>query len=76
MQLAFLSRMFPRTRSFFLRISVGGGAGGDIFIGVNAVDYSGYPDCGEYIAAYERMANLATRMGVEGTLPKIHAIDL
>jgi 7-cyano-7-deazaguanine synthase len=41
---------------------------GDIFIGVNALDYSGYPDCRpEYIAAYERMANLATRGGVEGT---------
>jgi 7-cyano-7-deazaguanine synthase len=41
---------------------------GDIFIGVNALDYSGYPDCRpQYIAAYERMANLATRGGVEGT---------
>ena len=40
----------------------------DIFIGVNAVDYSGYPDCRpEYIAAFERMANLATKAGVEGT---------
>lgn len=40
----------------------------DIFIGVNAVDYSGYPDCRpEYIAAYEKMANLATKAGVEGT---------
>ena len=40
----------------------------DIFIGVNALDYSGYPDCRpEYIAAFERMANLATRAGVEGT---------
>ena len=39
----------------------------DIFIGVNALDYSGYPDCRpEYIAAYERMANLATRAGVAG----------
>ena len=39
----------------------------DIFIGVNALDYSGYPDCRpEYIAAYERMANLATRFAVEG----------
>nr|MBA3670878.1 7-cyano-7-deazaguanine synthase QueC [Gemmatimonadaceae bacterium] len=39
----------------------------DIFIGVNALDYSGYPDCRpEYIAAYETMANLATRGGVEG----------
>ncbi len=39
----------------------------DIFIGVNVLDYSGYPDCRpEYIAAFERMANLATRAGVEG----------
>jgi 7-cyano-7-deazaguanine synthase len=46
----------------------------DIFIGVNALDYSGYPDCRpEYIEAYERMANLATRAGVEGRLPiRIH----
>jgi len=43
-------------------------AAADIFIGVNALDYSGYPDCRpEYIEAYERMANLATRAGVEGT---------
>ncbi len=42
----------------------------DIFIGVNARDYSGYPDCRpEYIAAFEHMANLATRAGVEGTAP-------
>ncbi|MCB2261588.1 MAG: 7-cyano-7-deazaguanine synthase QueC [Candidatus Thiosymbion ectosymbiont of Robbea hypermnestra] len=39
---------------------------GDIFLGVNALDYSGYPDCRpEYLAAYERMADLATRMGAE-----------
>jgi 7-cyano-7-deazaguanine synthase len=39
----------------------------DVFIGVNALDYSGYPDCRpEYIEAYERMANLATKAGVEG----------
>jgi 7-cyano-7-deazaguanine synthase len=38
-----------------------------IFVGVNAVDYSGYPDCRpEYIAAFEKMANLATKSGVEG----------
>lgn len=52
----------------------------DIFIGVNAVDYSGYPDCRpEYIAAFERMANLATKAGVEGRQQlRIHAplIDL
>ncbi len=43
---------------------------GQIFIGVNAVDYSGYPDCRpEFIEAYERMANLATRAGVEGETP-------
>ena len=47
----------------------------DIFIGVNAIDYSGYPDCRpEFIAAFERMANLATKAGVEGELHfKIHA---
>ena len=40
----------------------------DIFIGVNALDYSGYPDCRpEYIEAFARMANLATKAGVEGT---------
>ena len=46
----------------------------DIFIGVNALDYSGYPDCRpEYIEAFERMANLATRAGVEGrTRLRIH----
>lgn len=46
----------------------------DLFIGVNAVDYSGYPDCRpEFIAAYEHLANLATKAGVEGRLKfKIH----
>lgn len=45
----------------------------DIFIGVNALDYSGYPDCRpEYIAAYEEMANLATKAGVEGARMRIH----
>src|SRR6266480_2067902 len=46
----------------------------DVFIGVNALDYSGYPDCRpEYIEAYERMADLATRAGVEGAQRlKIH----
>lgn len=46
----------------------------DIFIGVNAVDYSGYPDCRpDYIRAFENLANLATRSGVEGTRFRIHA---
>lgn len=45
----------------------------DIFIGVNALDYSGYPDCRpEYIEAYEKMANLATRAAVEGQRLRIH----
>ncbi|HQR51048.1 MAG TPA: 7-cyano-7-deazaguanine synthase QueC [Methylophilaceae bacterium] len=51
----------------------------DIFIGVNALDYSGYPDCRrEYIDAFERMANLATRAAVEGSKLRLHTplIDL
>ena len=46
----------------------------DVFIGVNAVDFSGYPDCRpEFIAAFQNMANLATKVGVEGENIKIHA---
>jgi len=46
----------------------------DIFIGANAVDYSGYPDCRpEYLQAYEAMANLATKAGVSGERLRIHA---
>jgi 7-cyano-7-deazaguanine synthase len=51
----------------------------DIFIGVNALDYSGYPDCrGEYVTAFQNMANLATKSAVEGKAITIHAplIDL
>jgi len=45
----------------------------DIFIGVNALDYSGYPDCRpEYIAAFQRMADLATKAGVEGARFRVH----
>ena len=45
----------------------------DIFIGVNSIDYSGYPDCRpEYIESFEKMANLATKMGIEGANIKIH----
>jgi 7-cyano-7-deazaguanine synthase len=46
----------------------------DIYIGVNALDYSGYPDCRpQYIEAFERMAALATKAGVEGRPVRIHA---
>lgn len=60
----------PARNSVFLSLALAWAEAlgtGDIFIGVNALDYSGYPDCRpEYLAAYERMANLATRMGTEG----------
>lgn len=46
----------------------------DIFIGVNALDYSGYPDCRpEFISTFEKVANLATKIGIEGARLKIHA---
>jgi 7-cyano-7-deazaguanine synthase len=60
----------PARNTVFLSIALGWAevlGAQDIFIGVNAVDYSGYPDCRpDYIAAYESMANLATKAGVEG----------
>jgi 7-cyano-7-deazaguanine synthase len=67
----------PARNTVFLSLALGyaevlGAA--DIFLGVNAIDYSGYPDCrGEFIAAFERLANLATKAGVEGRLKfRIH----
>ena len=66
----------PARNTIFLAFALGYAeviGSSDIFIGVNAVDYSGYPDCRpEYIAAFERMANLATRAGVEGKALRIH----
>lgn len=60
----------PARNTIFLALALGWAEvleANDIFIGVNAVDYSGYPDCRpEYIAAFERMANLATKAAVEG----------
>jgi 7-cyano-7-deazaguanine synthase len=68
----------PARNTVFLSLALGfaevtGAA--DIFIGVNAIDYSGYPDCRpEYLAAFQEMANLATKASVEGRLRfKIHA---
>jgi 7-cyano-7-deazaguanine synthase len=66
----------PARNTVFLSIALGWAevlGAHDIFIGVNAVDYSGYPDCRpEYIAAFEAMANLATRAGIEGHKLTIH----
>jgi 7-cyano-7-deazaguanine synthase len=66
----------PARNTVFLSIALGWAevlGASDIFIGVNAVDYSGYPDCRpEYISAFETMANLATKAGVEGQKLSIH----
>lgn len=72
----------PARNTVFLSLALGWSevlGARDIFVGVNAVDYSGYPDCRpEYIAAFEALANLATRAGVAGEQFHIHAplIDL
>ncbi len=67
----------PARNTLFLSLALGWAevlGAQDLFIGVNAVDYSGYPDCRpEYIAAFERLANLATRAGVQGTPFRINA---
>ncbi len=67
----------PARNTVFLALALGWAevlGAADLFLGVNAVDYSGYPDCRpEYIEAFERLANLATKAGVEGTQFHIHA---
>ena len=67
----------PARNTVFLSIALGWAevlGANDIFLGVNAVDYSGYPDCRpEYISAFEAVANLATKAGVEGNKLSIHA---
>lgn len=66
----------PARNTIFLALALGWAevlGAWDIFIGVNAVDYSGYPDCRpEYIAAFQQLAQLATRSGVEGGNFQIH----
>ena len=66
----------PARNTVFLSIALGWAevlGASDLFIGVNAVDYSGYPDCRpEFISAFEVMANLATKAGVEGQGLRIH----
>ncbi|MDX5371360.1 MAG: 7-cyano-7-deazaguanine synthase QueC [Pseudomonadaceae bacterium] len=67
----------PARNTVFLALALGWAevlGAYDVFIGVNAVDYSGYPDCRpEFVAAFERLANLATREGVEGRSFRIQA---
>ncbi len=72
----------PARNTVFLSLALGWAevlGARDIFLGVNAVDYSGYPDCRpEFVESFERLANLATKAGVEGDHFSIHAplIDL
>jgi 7-cyano-7-deazaguanine synthase len=67
----------PARNTIFLGLALGlaeASGARDIFIGVNALDYSGYPDCRpEFIAEFERVANLATKAGVEGDPFTVHA---
>ena len=67
----------PARNTVFLSLALGWAevlGARDLFVGVNAVDYSGYPDCRpEYLAAFETLANLATKAGVEGERFRIHA---
>lgn len=67
----------PARNTIFLSLALGWAevlGACDLFIGVNAVDYSGYPDCRpEYIAAFQRLSRLATKAGVEGSAITVHA---
>ena len=67
----------PARNTIFLSLALGwaeAAGARDLFIGVNALDYSGYPDCRpEFIAAFEGLAELATKAGVEGEPFRIHA---
>ncbi len=67
----------PARNTIFLSLALGlaeATGARDIFIGVNALDYSGYPDCRpEFVAEFERLANIATKAGVEGERFTIHA---
>jgi len=67
----------PARNTIFLSLALGlaeASGARDLFIGVNALDYSGYPDCrSEFIGGFERLANLATKAGVEGDRFTIHA---
>ena len=71
------STYVPARNTIFLSLALGWAevlGASDIVIGVNALDYSGYPDCRpEFIAAFERLADLATRAGVEGGRFRVHA---
>lgn len=71
------STYVPARNTVFLSLALGWAEvldASDIFIGVNALDYSGYPDCRpEYIAAFEQLASLATAKGVKGSAFRIHA---
>lgn len=66
----------PARNTIFLSVALGwaeAAGARDLFIGVNALDYSGYPDCrSEFIAAFEAMANTATKAGVEGERFRVH----
>jgi len=70
------STYVPARNTIFLSLALGWAetlGAHDIVIGVNALDYSGYPDCRpEFVAAFERVANLGTRAGVEGTRFRVH----